>query len=409
MGVRSLQYRENGGEPFGTQFENSHSYLHWEAFSKLNLTNRPSSLSVGKASYSSVSLAPLPSFLTKTPLGTPCEETVELKPKAEIPVRRTQETKDLKVPLQRQALDSPRVGPKRFKQQVKYGKKPVKPNQGARANGFIYHWIYEEVRLSMSKMSIVSLVLGLLFLGTLFFIIGFLAAVTVIGSSTTGGGNSASAWQASNTQSDGKKSDGKGFGHVVNSIGSGIVGKAVGHQIGSLGKVVGTSAVVPKSLQPFARYGMGKVGGEVRRDVRQVNPFVSSRRARPLSPAEQQAYSPQQPYPPQQSYSPQTYNSQQPGGAQQYASPYGLQGSSPQNPVYVPPPTAVGYQQPGTIPQGGYNQGYALPQQQQSYYPQPMQQQPYQQPLAQPIAPQQQMMPNSQYQQQMPPQQGYYR
>ncbi|MGV8948930.1 MAG: hypothetical protein ACOH2E_06160 [Candidatus Paracaedibacter sp.] len=404
MGLKNFQHKERGGGSFGTQAENSHSYLYWDEFSRHNLTNQPSSLSVGKASYSSVSLAPLPSFLTKTPLGTPCEETVELKPVAAISVRKTQEPKDLKVPLQRQAVDPTSGAPKRFKQKVEHGKKRVKPNQGARANGFIYHWIYEEVRLSMSKMSIVSLVLGLLFLGTLFFIIGFLAAVTVIGSSTAGGGNSASAWQASNTHSEEKKSGGKGFGHVINSIGGGIVGKAVGHQIGSLGKAVGTSTVVPKSLQPFARYGMGRVGGEVRRDVRQVNPFVPQRRSKSI-PQEQQPYNPQQQQP---------YNLQQPGGPQQYASSYGPQGSSPQNPVYVPPSTAVGYQQPPATPQGGYNQGYALPQQQQmmqqqSYYPPPMQPQPYQQPLAQPIAPQQQQMPNPQYQQQMPPQQGYYR
>jgi hypothetical protein len=138
----------------------------------------------------------------------------------------------------------------------------------------------------MSKMSIVSLVLGLLFLGTLFFIIGFLAAVATIGSSPSGGGSSPSTtWQASNE----KKGGGKGFGHVVSSIGGGIVGKVVGHQIGSLGKVVGTSSVVPKSLQPFARYGMGKAQSEIRRDVRQVNPFVSQKRRRALSP-EQQPY-----------------------------------------------------------------------------------------------------------------------
>jgi hypothetical protein len=362
---------------------------------------------MGKPSYSSVSLEALPSFLTKTPLGTPCDETVELKPAAEIPVRRVEKAKGLKVSLQKQAVDPARGMSKKLKQKVVYGNKPVKSNQRARTYGFIYRWVYEEVRLSMSKMSIVSLVLGLLFLGTLFFIIGFLAAVTIIGSSTSVAENSPSAWHASNAHSDGKKSGGKGLGQVV----GGFVGKTVGKQVGSFEKAVGAPVIVPKSLQPFARYGMGKVEGEVKRDVRQVNPFVSHRRAKPLSPE-------QQPYNPQQSYSPQPpMVPQQPVVPQQYASPYGYQGASPQNPVYAPPQTAVAYQQPPAISQGGYNQGYALPQQQQvmqqSYYPPPMQQQPYQQPRVQQVAPQQQMMVNpqyqQQYQQQMPPQQGYYR
>lgn len=367
MGLKNLfQHKENREKPFGTQ-----------------AANRSSFLSSGRPSHSSVSRDPLPSFLTKTPLGTPCEEIVELKSMAEMPVRGKQKVRDTGVPLQRQAAEAVREVPKRFKQKTGQRKKPIKSNQGARAYGFIYRWVYEEVRLSMSKMSIVSLVLGLLFLGTLFFIIGFLAAVATIGPSPSGGGNPPSTtWQASNEKK------GKGFERVM----SGLVGKAAGQQIGSLGKIVGTSSVIPKSLQPFARYGMGKVQGEIRRDVRQVNPFVSQRRRAPLP--EQQSYGPQQP--------------------QQYVSPYGFQGGSPQQgQAYGPPPTAVGYQQPASVPQSGYNPGYLPPQQQQMmqqpYYPQAMQQQAYQQPQMQPMMPQQPMMPGPQYQQQMPPQQGYYR
>jgi hypothetical protein len=394
MGLKNLfQRKEDWGEPFGTQAANQSSFLRED-----------------KPPHSLVDLEPLPSFLTKTPLGTPCEETVEWKPMAEIPLKGQNKVRDTGVSLQRQVAEPARGVPKRFKEKTGQGKKAVKSNQGARAYGFIYRWVYEEVRLSMSKMSIASLVFGLLFLGTLFFIIGFLAAVATIGSSPGGGGNTPSTWQASNTH-DEKKAGGKGFGRVVSNIGGGIVGKVVGHQIGTLGKVVGTSSVVPKSLQPFARYGMGKAGGEIRRDVRQVNPFVPQKRGRGPS---QQPYSPHQPE-----------------GPQQYAPPYGIQGGSVQNQfqgqpqgqsqgqlqgqAYGPPSAAVGYYQPAATPPGGYNQGYGPPQQQQmmqqSYYPQPVpvQQQAYQQPLMQPMMPQQQMMPNPQYQQQMPPQQANYR
>ncbi len=377
-----LQQKENWEKAFGTQ-----------------AANRSCVLSEGRSSHSSVSLAPLPSFLTKTPLGTPCEEMDGLKPMAEIPVRWEQKVSDSKGPLQRQVVEPTREAPKRLKQKTGQRKKPVKLNQEARTYGFIYRWIYEEVRLSMSKMSIMSLVLGLLFLGTLFFVIGFLAAVATIGSSPSGGGGGKplSTWQASNE----KKGSGKGFEHAVSSLGGGIIGKVVGHNIGSLGKVVGSSTVVPKSLQPFARYGMGKVGSEIRHDVRQVNPFVSRKRGRPVSP-EQQPYGPQQP-----------------AGYQQYAPPYASQGAPQgqfQGQAYGPSPTALGYQQPAvvppTAPQNGYQGYYPPPQQQmmqQPYYPQAVQQQAYQQPLPQPMMPQQQMMPGPQYQQQMPPQQGYYR
>jgi len=351
-------------------------------------------LSEGGPAYSSVSFDPPPSFLTEVPLGTSCEEVVELKPDAETPAKWEQKIRNSSVSSQSQAIEQGTKSPKKLRQKIGQQRKLVKPNQRVRTYGFIYRWVYEEVKISMSKMSIASLILGLLFLGTLFFIIGFLAAVATIGSSTGGEGTSSPVWQASNTPND-KKGAGKGFGRVVNNIGGGIVGKVVGHQVGALGKVVGTSAVVPKSLQPFARYGVGRVRAEIREDVRQVNPFVSHRKRR--SPIEEQ----------------QPYGFQQSGQAQQYSPPYNSSGISPQGQMYAPPPTAVGYQQPTMNSQGGYNQSYVPPQQQQvvqpPYYPQPMQQQAYQQPLTQPMMPQQQMMPGQQYQQPMPPPQGYYR
>lgn len=387
------QHQENWEEPFGMQVGSRSSYLYWDEFSEPKAANRSSFGYEGRHFSSSVSLDPLPSFLTKTPLGVPCDEAVEVNSRMSTSVQGRQKVRSSSASSQSQVVEQRREVPRRLRQKTGQQRKSVKSSQRVRTYGFIYRWIYEEVRISMSKMSIASLVLGLLFLGTLFFIIGFLAAVSTISSSTSGEGTSSPVWQASNTQDD-KKGAGKGLGRVVNNIGGGIVGKVVGHQIGALGKVVGTSSVVPKSLQPFARYGMGKVRGEIREDIRQVNPFVSHRRKR--SPAGEQQF----------------YGSQQPGGEQQYPSPYSSQGISPQGQVYGPPSMAVGYQQPAAISQGGYSQSYAPPQQQMmqpSYYPQPMQQQAYQQPATQPMVPQQQMIPGQQYQQPVPPPQGYYR
>jgi hypothetical protein len=60
---------------------------------------------------------------------------------------------------------------KKPKRKAEQSKKIVKPYERGGENRFIHRLVYGEVRLSMSKMSIMSLVLGLLFLGALFFMV----------------------------------------------------------------------------------------------------------------------------------------------------------------------------------------------------------------------------------------------
>ena len=356
-------------------------------------------------SHASVSHSPLPSFLIRTPLGTPHEETVELKAKVEAPVIRQQEGRGDIVPLSKKPFEQKKQVPKKLKQKTEQPKNLARSyKRNGEGNGFIYRWIGKEVGLSMSKISIMSLVLGFLFLGSLFFIIGFLAAVATL--KPEEGGHS-SAWQALNTHhQEGQVQGGRGsrgLGRAAGHSGGSIVGNMVRKQLGPLGKVIGAaSAVVPQPLQPFARYGIASARTEVRNVGGQGNPFGHHRRM--MAPA-QQVYGGAQ---------------NQPSGApQQYAisqaQPYGI-------------PASTGYQQPTALPQGGqggYGQGYPS---QQPIMPQPMQQQPmyqqpyYQQPPPQPMAsqqmmaqqpqigPQQQMIQQAPpYPQQMAPQQGYYR
>ena len=185
MKLKNLpQHQENWEEPFGTQAGSRNSYLHWDGFSEPKAANRSSVLNEGRRAYSSVSFDPPPSFLTEVPLGTFCKEAAEVKPDAKACGKWEQSGGDSSVFLQSEAVEQGIKGPKKFRQKIRQQRKPTKSNQRTHTYGFIYRWIYEEVRISMSKMSIASLVLGLLFLGTLFFIIGFLAAVSTIGSST---------------------------------------------------------------------------------------------------------------------------------------------------------------------------------------------------------------------------------
>lgn len=428
MGLKNhLQGKKNWADPLGEPVAERDSYLYWKEFqSGSQAANQSSFLNGESFSHSSVSHGPPPSFLIRTPLGTPHEEVVELKPEGD-PARQQYEGM-LLVPSLMSTSEQAKQIPKKLKQKTELLKKPVTSHKRAGEHGIIHRWVYEEVRLSMSKMSIMSLVLGLLFLGTLFFIIGFLAAVATL-KTDEGGHHSQSAWQASNAplqgeQSHGSQGGGGQLGRMVGAVGGSLVGNAVRKQLAPVQKVAGaTTAIVPRPLQPFARYGTNTAHAHVQSASNQVNPF----RGMPIATQQPHAGVQQPPEAPQQYAPPQ---------AQAYASPPNF-------------PPASGYQQPTAVPQGGqggYAQAYVpqqqqmmmpqqMPPQQQPYYQQPLQQQPLQQqprapqsmmvpqmapqmvPQPQMVPPQQQMMMQPQqyqqpmvpYQQLMAPQQGYYR
>ena len=228
----------------------------------------------------------------------------------------------------------------------------------------------------MSKISITGLILGLLFLGALFFIIGFLAAVSTL-EPKEGVPYSQLPWQASDTHHGKSKDHGGGkWGRIASAVTNNLIGQEVRQQLAPLAR--GISAAVPRPLQPFARYGIGSTYAEARDVGRQMNPFSYPRG---MAPEQQSSY----------------VGSQQPpsGMSPQYATPqHGPYGGMPGE-----------YQQPPMFSQGGQGgyQGYV-----------PMQPQPMATPPMQPMAPQQQqmMMQPPQYPpypQQMAPQQGWYR
>jgi hypothetical protein len=374
------------------------AHLHWAAVpsqSSMTSANRSSHSGDAYTVASSMNGGPPPSFLTSTPLGTRSEDSVEtvMRPHRGAAMPQAERVSHDSQPVHLVEQEPLRV--RNDTQNIRRPKGRTIVTQKAHKKVLVNRWVNEEVRLSMSKMSIMSLILGLLFLGALFFLIGFLAAVGTLKSEEVAQ-SSKGAWEASNAPAQEEHpKGGKGPGGALEKIAGGVVGGIVGKELAPLSKAIGTAGgKVPAPLQPFARYGIGSANSQVRGATRAVNPFAPQR-GRP--PQEQQPYGGPQ---------------QQQVGPQQYPGP-------------------AGYPSQMAIPsQGGYAQGYTPQQQQimqqppqQQYYQLPMQQQMQRQPLQQQPMPQQQMIApqqpqmmqqplypqQPQYPQQMVPQQGYYR
>jgi hypothetical protein len=401
------QIAKYGGDQIDRQPKHVSSKMHPAYNSHVQAANRP--LHINEANYTSVSRESPPAFLTQMPLGAPHQGTVDNRYSPELPPS---------LPVNRRVIERPRQVQAKGQAAVMHLNDAGVVDQANWSNGtqkravkdgFMHRWVYEEVRLSMSKMSIMSLVLGLLFLGVLFFIIGFLAAVATLKSQESAH-NSQSAWQSSNTPSHGEQSQGGGrLGKIGTNVAGGMAAGVIHKELQPLGKILGkATSVVPAPLQPFARYGIGSTTAHVRSAGRAVSPFAHHNRG----PAEQQTYPSSQQQMPMQ---------------QQYGQPY------PNQMAY--PVSTGGYQQsagmqqnaPGYYGNGMYGQGMAMQQPMQQQYnqqpmQQPMQQQYYQQPMQQQAMPQQNMMPAQPmmpaqnqmmqapgYSQQMMPQQNYYR
>jgi hypothetical protein len=368
--------------------------------------NRSSYVSNEVAFHPSVSQGPPPSFLTQTPLGTPHEESAEFRPRAESLANRQQDEWAANPPSLEKKFEQAVPASVIFEKQMVQPRRTQRIRKGADKNGIVHRWVYEEVRLSMSKMSIMSLVLGLLFLKA---------------------HSSHGAWQASNAPAQGEQAQG-GSGRLGNIAGV-VAGHEINKQLQPLARAVGaTSAIVPAPLQPFARYGIGSARAQVRSTVREINPFVHRgphAHTQQHYPGAQQppVMQPQygQPYANQAAYPVQTGGYQQPGAMQQAG--YGGVAYGQAAPTQQPMMMQQQPMQPQPIQQQPMQQQPMQPQMmqqpmQQPYYQQAMQQQPVpQQPMApqQMMAPQQQMTPQQQmmqapaYPQQMASQQNYYR
>lgn len=417
--------KHHGGGPVEKQSNRTGSYRHTQPVQPNHqAANRPTYENVNTTYQVPVSQGPPPSFLTNTPLGTPNDETGALRSmrhnsiSSQPSVRSNNHTSLEETYIHRAS------GSAMIEQHVEPPRMMPNVTKRARKNGFVHRWVYEEVRLSMSKMSIMSMVLGLLFLGALFFIIGFLAAVATL-KTEEHQHDSHSAWQASNTPAQEDHRHGAGasgrLGHIATTVAGTAVGGAVHKQLQPLQKALGATAhIVPAPLQPFARYGMGSARAQVRYAGREVNPFVHKgpqAYAQPHYPnAPQQGMNMQQPYP--QQYPTQTNYPMQGGFQQSGGMPQGGQAGYPAGaygqgqPLQQP----IMMQQPAQQPmmqqqmQQPMQQPYYQPTMQQQQFQQaPAVQQPMMSPPQQQMYPQQPMMQAPAYPQQMMPQQGYYR
>jgi hypothetical protein len=233
----------------------------------------------------------------------------------------------------------------------------------------IQQLVYDEVKLSMSKMSIVVLMISLMFLGALFFVVGYLSALTSIGSEA---GTPQASWKALSTHSEeahhsSSQKQGHGFGGFFDRYAD----SQAQHGLSDFkNKESGIALMVPKSLQPFARYGVGQANIQTRKLANQVNPFANRKNS------EVRAV-PQYSSPPPQQYGQMQQQPMQPHYQQPSPYPYSQQGyPAPQQRYQQPsqypysqqeyPAPQQRYQQPSPYP---YSQGYPSPQQYQPPLP----------------------------------------
>jgi hypothetical protein len=117
------------------------------------------------------------------------------------------------------------------------------------------YWVYEEITFSMNKISLLGLVLSLMFLGALFFTMGFLVAITTIPPKTESPTHP--TWSQANAPAQQQS-------HAAPSAGGKLLGGVVGKLThdeaiklesrlggGAAGKIV---SHVPAPLQPFANH-----------------------------------------------------------------------------------------------------------------------------------------------------------
>jgi hypothetical protein len=205
---------------------------------------------------------------------------------------------------------------------------------------FIDSWIYKEIWFVMNKLSITGLVIGLMFLGAVFFATGFLAAYKTLPSQQQ---DDRSSWQAANDQ---HKKPGSGTSPATLKLAESLGQKYVSR----LAKISpgGHMEHVPAALQPFAYHSQNIVSSRVQGNVYQagdrtknsVQQMMSGQPSHSQPPAMPQNYPQpvnQQPMPqqyaqpmmqqqpqanyvyPQQTYNNQGYPQQQ--VPQQYAQP----------------------------------------------------------------------------------------
>ncbi|MBX9977648.1 MAG: hypothetical protein K2X98_05335 [Alphaproteobacteria bacterium] len=242
-------------------------------------------------------------------------------------------------------------------------------SESKRLNQFIDHWVVQEFRFVMNKLSILGLVTGLMFLGAIFFAVGFLTAYRTLPASDAAPGH-AQVW--ANALQSGGKGQGENSGTAGNplaSIGANTLGSQVQQGVSSkLDKVLGglgaLASKIPAPLQPFIHFADNRVSQKITQSAHAASDYSRDQAKRVFSGQAPQMpqYTPQNHHPQQQKYPPQPYAQGQQG--QSYPQQQQMQQPYPQQ-MYVPQQQTE-YHYPQQQTQQNYQQQW-----QQQYYQAP--------------------------------------
>lgn len=257
---------------------------------------------------------------------------------------------------------------------------------------FLNNWVFQEFWFVMNKLSLFGLMMGMMFLGAVFFGVGFLTAYKTLPDEAN---DSKNAWHHANAgQSAASTQLAQFAGSYAQDVALGAAGKAM--------NIVGKATdKLPPSLKPFSNYASSKLSQKMmggagaatelaKQNTQKImsghggvggNPYNAPGQSQDQSSGQmgeqgrfqqggQGAYVPQAYPTAQQQYQPQAYPQQQ-----QQPQVYGPQAQQPyytqqpqmqyaQQPAYVPPYQQPQYMQPQYVPQP---QEYY--QQPQGYYP----------------------------------------
>lgn len=258
---------------------------------------------------SEVSQEAPPSFLTKTPLGQPLE------------------------PAKNQSI--------LHNEPSAHKKRPPKKNQQA-------PWLSQELSFTMNKMSLAGMVFGLMVLGTLFFVIGFLAAVATLG--PTPQATQHNSWATVNGPTGAGAAGGGLVGRIAGKL---IHDEAIKLESKVGGGVLGGAITqhVPPALQPFAQQAQNKFAMAAQQNInRAANPMITGVRG-PSRIAPQPAAIPTSPFAPHPTNQPSLQQGYPMAGPYQsvppqpYAPPPNYGPPAPRG--YNPPPPGYGMPAPG--------------------------------------------------------------
>lgn len=216
-------------------------------------------------------------------------------------------------------------------------------------------WLLEELSFTMNKMSLAGLVFGLMVLGTLFFVIGFLAAVATLGTNTKPTHPSWSSLNSAPPQMQAAIAGGTGL------VGQ-VAGKLLRDEATKLQSKMGGGVLagaitqhVPAPLQPFAQQAQNRFSAMAQQNInRAFNPVLSATRptnrlvSHGATPGAASPFAPHQGYQPQPQ-APQGYPTQNAypapapvyPNAQQAYTPAPRYNAAPQR-GYAPPPQGYG-------------------------------------------------------------------